>query len=82
MAEGKATTTLKQDDGLKTKREAMRDSFIQEAMESWKTYRETGVHMTGAAIDAWLATWGTDDPTEPRITEVRPSRLAVARTSG
>jgi predicted transcriptional regulator len=41
-------------------REEARDSFRQEALASWKTYRETGRHLTGEEVRAWLETWGTD----------------------
>lgn len=41
-------------------REEARDSFKQEALASWKTYKETGRHLTGEEVRAWLETWGTD----------------------
>lgn len=38
--------------------------FLQEAKESWAHYKETGLHLTLEEVDAWLATWGTDEKTE------------------
>ena len=42
-------------------REEARESFKQEALASWKAYKETGLHLTGQEVRAWLRTWGTDD---------------------
>ena len=41
-------------------REEARDSFKQEALASWKIYKEPGRHLTGEEVRAWLETWGTD----------------------
>lgn len=41
-------------------REEALDSFKQEALASWKAYKETGRHLTGEEVRAWLETWGTD----------------------
>jgi predicted transcriptional regulator len=35
-------------------------SFLQEAIESWADYKETGLHLTAQEVFAWMATWGTD----------------------
>jgi predicted transcriptional regulator len=43
------------------KREEARENFKQEALASWAAYRETGRHLTGQEVRAWLNTWGTDD---------------------
>jgi len=45
-------------------REEARESFKQEAIASWKTYRETGQHLTGKEARDWLNNWGTDKETE------------------
>ena len=42
-------------------REEARESFKQEALTSWASYQETGRHLTGQEVRAWLNTWGTDD---------------------
>jgi predicted transcriptional regulator len=42
-------------------REEARESFKQEALASWAAYQETGLHLTGQEVRAWLNTWGTDD---------------------
>jgi predicted transcriptional regulator len=44
-------------------REEARESFKQEAVASWTAYQETGRHLTGQELRAWLRTWGTDDET-------------------
>jgi predicted transcriptional regulator len=42
-------------------REEARENFKQEALASWATYQETGQHLTGQEVRAWLNTWGTED---------------------
>ena len=42
-------------------REEARESFKQEALTSWTTYKETGLHLTGQEVQSWLNTWGTED---------------------
>ena len=44
-------------------REETRESFKQEAMASWTAYQETGLHLTGEEVRAWLHTWGTEAET-------------------
>ena len=44
-------------------REEARESFKQEALASWAAYRETGRHLTGQEVRAWLNTWGTEAET-------------------
>ena len=41
-------------------REEAREDFKQEALASWAAYQETGRHLTGQEVHAWLNTWGTD----------------------
>jgi predicted transcriptional regulator len=45
-------------------REEARESFKAEALASWKAYQETGQHLTGQEVRAWLKTWGTEAETE------------------
>ena len=45
-------------------REEARESFRQEALESWKVYQETGQHLTGQEVRSWLKTWGSDNDKE------------------
>jgi predicted transcriptional regulator len=42
-------------------REEARESFKQEALAAWSSYRETGRHLTGEEVSAWLNSWGTDE---------------------
>ncbi|MDB5711180.1 MAG: Transcriptional regulator, CopG family [Sphingomonas bacterium] len=44
-------------------REEARENFHQEALLSWKEYQETGLHVTGEELIAWLESWGTDKET-------------------
>ena len=46
-------------------REEARVSFRQEALASWSVYQETGRHLTGEEVQAWLSTWGTEAEAEP-----------------
>ncbi len=39
-------------------REDARESFKQEALDSWAVYQKTGRHLTGQEARAWLNTWG------------------------
>lgn len=45
-------------------REEAREKFKQEALTSWKTYQETGLHLTQQEVGDWLNTWGTDEEKE------------------
>jgi len=42
-------------------REESRESFKQEALDSWKSYQETGRHLTGEEVKSWLEEWGADN---------------------
>ena len=42
-------------------REEAHESFKQEALASWTAYQETGQHLTGQEVRAWLSTWGTEE---------------------
>lgn len=41
-------------------REEKRESFHQDAVNSWNEYQETGLHATSDEVIKWLNTWGTD----------------------
>lgn len=45
-------------------REEARESFKQEALASWKAFQETGRHLSGDEVRAWLDNWGTDEEAE------------------
>ncbi|SMF68083.1 Predicted transcriptional regulator [Xaviernesmea oryzae] len=45
-------------------REEARENFKQEALASWEDYKETGLHLTGDELRAWMKTWGTEAETE------------------
>ena len=49
-------------------REEAREDFKKEAL-AWTAYKETGRHLTGEEVGAWLKTWGTDD--EKPLSECR-----------
>ena len=36
-------------------REEKREAFRQDALKAWEEYRTTGLHVTAAEADAWLA---------------------------
>ena len=49
--------------------EAM-ESFKLEAQASWTAFQETGRHLTGQEVRAWLNSWGTEKETKiPRCHE-------------
>ncbi|PIP42819.1 MAG: CopG family transcriptional regulator [Deltaproteobacteria bacterium CG23_combo_of_CG06-09_8_20_14_all_60_8] len=41
--------------------EEKREAFRQDTMKAWEEYRETGLHATAGEVDAWLASWGTEN---------------------
>ncbi|MCL2875708.1 MAG: CopG family ribbon-helix-helix protein [Betaproteobacteria bacterium] len=45
-------------------REETREQFKREALASWAAYQETGRHLTGEEVRAWLNTWGTEIESE------------------
>ena len=45
-------------------KEEARLSFDEAALASWKDYQETGLHLTGEEVFAWMETWGTDEETD------------------
>lgn len=42
-------------------REEAYEDFKQEALASWRSYQETGRHLTGREVQGWLESWGRDD---------------------
>lgn len=38
-----------------------REAWERESLEALKEFDETGLHVTGEEVMAWLETWGTDD---------------------
>ena len=50
-------------------REEAQESFKQEALESWRSYRETGRHLTVQETNEWLESWGRDDKAPPECHE-------------
>jgi predicted transcriptional regulator len=48
-------------------REEARESFKQEAMDSWKCYQKTGKHLSHQEVQDWLKSWGT--PHEKELPE-------------
>ena len=42
-------------------REEARESFKQEALASWASYKETGQHLTGEEVRTFLNSWGSED---------------------
>lgn len=42
-------------------REEKREAFRQGAINAWNEYQETGLHVTGDEIIAWLDTWGEEN---------------------
>ncbi len=45
-------------------KEEAKENFKQEALSSWKSFQETGKHLTGYEVSLWLNTWGSDDEVE------------------
>ena len=46
-------------------REEKREAFRQDVIRAWNAYQETGLHVTHAEVDAWLAQLAAGDDQEP-----------------
>ena len=46
-------------------REEKRESFRQDALRAWETYRMSGLHVTAEEADAWLAKLEQGDDIDP-----------------
>ncbi len=42
-------------------REEKRETFRQDTLKAWEEFQETGLHVTGDEVIAWLETWGDDN---------------------
>lgn len=41
-------------------REEKKESFRQDAINSFEEYQETGLHLTSSEVKKWLGIWGTN----------------------
>jgi predicted transcriptional regulator len=51
-------------------REEQREAFRQEALDAWENFQSTGLHVTGAEADAWLAELEAGNDVEPPRTHI------------
>ena len=42
-------------------REEKREAFRQATQQAWDEFQTTGLHATADEVEAWLASWGTDN---------------------
>lgn len=42
-------------------REEKREAYRQDGINAWNEYQETGLHVTGDEVIAWLDTWGEEN---------------------
>jgi predicted transcriptional regulator len=42
-------------------RKEKREAFSQDTLKAWEEFRTVGLHATAEEVEAWLASWGTDD---------------------
>ena len=42
-----------------------REEFKAYILKSWQEYQETGLHVTGDEVIAWLETWASENEAEP-----------------
>lgn len=55
------TVLTKAEEVLTAQRQHQEDEYFKaEALASWSSYKETGMHLTGDEVIAWLNTWGRD----------------------
>lgn len=63
-------TSIKIDDDLRDRIQHLaeaKERFKAEALASWSSYKETGMHLTGEEVQDWLSTWGTDREARVRL---------------
>ncbi len=48
-------------------REEKREALRQDAINAWKEYQSTGMHVGAEEVTAWLETWGDDDEQGPPV---------------
>jgi predicted transcriptional regulator len=41
--------------------EEQREALRQDTLKAWEEYQATGLHATAEEVDAWLASWGTEN---------------------
>ncbi|MCE5388606.1 MAG: CopG family ribbon-helix-helix protein [Acidithiobacillus sp.] len=41
-------------------REERKEAFRRETLAAWEEYQSTGLHATAEEVDAWMASWGTE----------------------
>jgi len=46
-------------------REERRQQLRDDALDAWTEYQETGLHLTGAEVDAWLARLEAGEDADP-----------------
>ncbi|WJI17322.1 CopG family ribbon-helix-helix protein [Pseudoxanthomonas winnipegensis] len=46
-------------------REEQREAFRQDTLRAWEEFQRTGLHLTGAEADAWLARLEAGEDAEP-----------------
>ncbi|EQB31818.1 CopG family ribbon-helix-helix protein [Sphingobium ummariense] len=46
-------------------REEAREALRQDTLKAWDEFQATGRHVTAQEVDAWLASWGSDDELPP-----------------
>jgi predicted transcriptional regulator len=42
-------------------REEKREAFRKDTLDAWEEFQLTGLHATGDEVEAWLASWGSDN---------------------
>jgi predicted transcriptional regulator len=42
-------------------REEKRETLRQDNVKAWEAFQANGLHATAEEVDAWLASWGTED---------------------
>ncbi|MFC3443541.1 CopG family ribbon-helix-helix protein [Sphingobium rhizovicinum] len=42
-------------------REEKREALRQDNVKAWEAFQANGLHATAEEVDAWLASWGTED---------------------
>ena len=46
-------------------RDEAREALNQDALNSWNHFQETGLHVTGDEVNAWVESWGAKDELLP-----------------
>ena len=67
MPKKKLNLGFVQDNGQYVEREEKQEALRQDAINTWKEYQETGLHVTDQEVITWLDTWAEENEKEAPV---------------